>query len=765
MSRYILGNTIGSDPSFVKSIEEGGTSASTYNQASQELNYPLKETIGFAQGPAPLDPNGYVPSNMIPTIILTRTGVQISGPLTIGIGLQGTYTITNYDSTKTYTVSAVSGTATISGNTITYTAPLQTGSSGIVVNGVTTFITVIDPANNPQVSGPTSLLENQTGTYTITNYDPNSVYNVTISQGFASQSNGTITVTAPPGDGIHNINVTLSVNSLQLVITVQAPPVPTISGPTSFPINTAQTFTITNYTAPCTYNVSVSAGTFTRSGANISYTAPNAVGNYTITVNGSVYSFSTTLPAINQPSVVSPVNAATNLGPTVNFTASAFSISSGSDTQRASNWQLATDPGFTNVIQSTYNDSTNLTTWGVNNLAANTTFYIRVQYIGNSGSLSPYSNATVFSTKVSYTPTQIVSRISSNVANGSFGISVSLNAAGTVALVGSNSENSNVGAAYVFTTSDGVNWTQAARLSSGVSSSNYGYCVSLNGQGNVAAVGANLEGALYIYNSSNSSTWNLAAKISSFGTSYFAQSVSLNSQGNIILIGSIGENSYTGAAYIYSTSNGTSWNQVARITSNVSGSDFGASVSLNLQGNIAIIGADSENSNAGAAYIYSTPDGTNWNQIARLSSNVANSGFGRSVSMNAQGNVVIIGASGLVTAPGSAYIYSTPNGTAWNLVSQLFSNLACQISIGQFVSINAQGNIALVGARDENSYAGAVYILSTADGVNWTQNVRLSSNIANSSFGASVALNAQGNLGMIGAFGENSTAGAAYIVK
>lgn len=783
MSRNILGSTIGSDPSFVKSIEEGGTSASTYIQASQQLNYPLKETIGFAQGPAPLDPNGYVPSNMIPSVILTRTGVQISGPLTIGIGLQGTYTIANYDSSKTYTVSAISGSASISGNTITYTAPLQTGSSGIVVNGVTTFITVIDPADNPQVSGPSSLLENQVGSYTITNYDPNSVYNVSISQGSASQSNGTITVTAPPGDGIHNVNITLSVNSLQIVITVQAPPVAVITGPTSFPINTSQTFTISNYTPPCTYNVSVTGGTYTRSGATITYTAPSTVGNYSLNVNGTVYAFATTLPTINQPSIVSPVNASTNLGPTVNFTGSAFSISSGSDTQRASNWQLATDPGFTSVIQSSYNDSTNLTTWGVNNLAANTTFYVRVQYIGNSGSLSSYSNAVLFSTKVSYIASVVVS---SFLTDSGFTTpeAISLNAQGNLLAVGNyhynptgTSNTLTVGIVRIYSR-NGAGWTQISTINSPLGTgSSFGVVVKFNPQGNYLVVGASGEnsntGACYLYNSTDAgNTWSQVNRFAPPGSvsstnNYFGSRCDLSDDGSVVSFSSPFGSQNNGCVVVISAAN--TQNYVVRtIIGSASYNYFGANHCINSTGSMICIAAPFQNQQAdnnsggdGFVYVYSFVNGS-WQYYSSFSSsdNGGPSGgnFGNSLNFNSSNNIIAVGAPKENNQTGAVYFYNISGG----FISKITGSQS-GINFGNFLDVS-DNLVLFVSDNRQNGNAqntGFVNIYQSSNNGNSWNFIRSIAPPTNQiSFGTSVVCD---NAGSIAACFSQNTSGQIYL--
>lgn len=86
----------------------------------------------------------------------TSSGVTVFGTLTISVALSTTLTITNYDSATTYSVSATAGTATITGDTITYTAGDTEGSVTLTITAgaVTRDITLtIDPL--PQSFIPT----------------------------------------------------------------------------------------------------------------------------------------------------------------------------------------------------------------------------------------------------------------------------------------------------------------------------------------------------------------------------------------------------------------------------------------------------------------------------------------------------------------------------------------------------------------------------------------------------------------------------------
>ncbi len=779
MPRQILpaqANVLSTD---VLPLSQGGTGSSTVPGAVANLGAIPLSFLGKQNGVASLDTTGLIPLSQIPPAVINAASVLISGPVSLGIGLQGTYTINNYDSTRTYTVTAISGTASISGATITYTAPLTTGQSGFTVNGVTTSVAIIDPANSPTVSGPTSLLENQAGSFTITNYDANSVYTVTASQGSVTQSGATITYTAPAGDGINAITAGFTIsgpsNSTPVNVTINPPPAPVVTGPSTVVVGLTATFTVTNYTPPATYNVSTTittgtttttngSATFNTSNGTIAYTAPTTTGNYTFTVNGTVVAVQVVPPQIQTPSITSPVDGSTNLGPFITFASSAFTMQGGTDTQLSSSWQVSAsgDNTFTQPLTaSNINSTTALNQWTPNYIPSNGTFYVRVQYNGNQGGVSAWSTPVGFSTKAQYVVSTITARVSSGVASSYFGWSVSLSSDGSIAAIGAYNENTATGAVYIYQNSAGT-WTQTARISGLISQSNFGTSISLNAAGNLIAIGADGEnsgtGAVYIFQNV-SGTWTQITKIPGASIySVFGQSVSLDSTGTIFATGAFGENSYAGAGYIYQNVSGT-WTQVARLTDSTV--YFGWAAAINALGTIVLISTINEGSPTGAVYIYQNNSGT-WTYITKVTSGVASSQFGWSMALSSDGTIAIIGANTENTGTGAAYIYQNVSGT-WTQMARLASGVASG-QFGQSVALSSDGSIAIVGASYENTSSGATYVYQNISGT-WTQISRLASSVVNSSFGVSVSLNSVGSIAITGSYRENSNTGAAYIAS
>ena len=118
-----------------------------------------------------------------------------------------------------------------------------------------------------------------------------------------------------------------------------------------------------------------------------------------------------------------------------------------------------------------------------------------------------------------------------------------------------------------------------------------------------------------------------------------------------------------GAVYIFTSTNGTTWSQQQKIQASSTGASdyFGASVSVS--GNSLVVGAygdDDTVTNAGAIYIFERT-GTTWTQSKKLQAPTpeGSSTFGRAVAMD--GDYVVVGAKDnplTATLSGASYVYA-----------------------------------------------------------------------------------------------------------
>lgn len=106
---------------------------------------------------------------------------------------------------------------------------------------------------------------------------------------------------------------------------------------------------------------------------------------------------------VQTPAITSPTaGSADNFG-YPEITASAFVATGTTDTHASSDWQIATDSSFSNIVDSSIGDTTNLISYTVSTeLATSTTHYVRVRYNGTSLGASEYSSTISFTTLSQY---------------------------------------------------------------------------------------------------------------------------------------------------------------------------------------------------------------------------------------------------------------------------------------------------------------------------------------------------------------------------
>jgi hypothetical protein len=201
----------------------------------------------------------------------------------------------------------------------------------------------------------------------------------------------------------------------------------------------------------------------------------------------------------------------------------------------------------------------------------------------------------------------------------------------------------------------------------------------------------------------------------------------------------------------------------------------GVSVSISSDGNTAIVGGHGDNNFAGAAWVY-TRSGSVWTQQGNKLVGTGAVGIfpyqGYSVSISADGNTAIVGGWGDNSGVGAAWVYTRSSGI-WTqqgskLVGTGFVSGINGVRQGASVSLSADGNTAIVGGWGDNSGAGAAWVFTRSGGV-WTQqgSKLVGTGAVNSSNGAwqgySVSISSDGNTALVGGLFDNDGAGAVWV--
>jgi hypothetical protein len=304
------------------------------------------------------------------------------------------------------------------------------------------------------------------------------------------------------------------------------------------------------------------------------------------------------------------------------------------------------------------------------------------------------------------------------------GSSVALSADGNTAIVGGDQDNSQAGAAWVFTRTGGA-WAQQG--------------------GKLIGTGA-------------------------IGVAQQGIAVALSADGNTAIVGGNEDNTEVGAAWVYTRSSGL-WHQQAKLiaTGGVNAPQLGGAVALSADGNTAIVGGYQDSSGAGAVWIFTRAAGLWSQQGAKLVGSNAVGAFshqGVSVAVSADGNTLIEGGYQDDSSVGAAWVFTRSGGTWTQQGSKLVgTGAAGTASQGTAVSLSADGNTAIVSGFTDNSGAGATWVFTRSSGV-WTQHGNPLFGfgaIGAASQGISVSLSSDGNTAVVGGYQDNSGIGAAWV--
>lgn len=332
---------------------------------------------------------------------------------------------------------------------------------------------------------------------------------------------------------------------------------------------------------------------------------------------------------------------------------------------------------------------------------------------------------------------------------------------------------------------NGHNWVQKGiKLLGENNYDNFGISTAIDSVGNRIIVGANENGG----NGTNSGharvfewdglSWQQLGLDIDGQASYneLGKSVDINANGQRIAVGAPFHSSnlaQRGQVRILEWS-GTNWVDIGQDIRGQNQDDrFGYAVSLNNVGDWVAIGGtynDNNGSNAGHVRVYQY-DGLGWiKRGSDIDGEAAGDQFGYDVSLNAQGNRLIVGApynDGNGLDGGHVRVYEW-NGISWQQLGQDIYSEGAGDKFGTSVSINDLGDKIAVGAVYNNgALANSGHIrYYNFDGNNWNQEGNdIDGEASGDSFGRSVSLNGSGSRLVAGANGNDASGNASGHVR
>jgi hypothetical protein len=346
------------------------------------------------------------------------------------------------------------------------------------------------------------------------------------------------------------------------------------------------------------------------------------------------------------------------------------------------------------------------------------------------------------------------------------GGSLALSADGNTVLEGGANDNNSAGAAWVFTHSS-AGWAQQGNKlvgSGAIGVAGQGASLAISGDGNTALIGGPNDnagaGAVWVFTRGNGAWMQQGNKLvgtAATGAAGQGRSVALSWDGNTALIGGDGDNNKAGAVWLFTRSNGVWTQQGSKVVGAgaTGNAGQGHSVSISWDGNTALEGGFTDNSNAGAAWVFTRNNGVWIQQGGKLVGTGASGATdqGLSVSLSADGNTALVGGSN--TAGPSGVWAFTRTGGVWAQQGGLLPAPASSTAQGSAVALSGDGNTAAACGVGLPGFKPQTFAYTRADGVWAFQRVI--------GGGQTVALSYSGATAVVGSDIDNALTGDVFV--
>lgn len=305
---------------------------------------------------------------------------------------------------------------------------------------------------------------------------------------------------------------------------------------------------------------------------------------------------------------------------------------------------------------------------------------------------------------------------------GQFGAGVAISADGSTVLIGAPEDADEKGAAWVFRRS-GSSWTQQGPkftpAAAGVMY--FGGRVALAGDGASALISSRID------DSDNGAAWVFTRRAAGWreqggmlhgrgqsGIGSYLPAVALSASGSTALIGDL-TSSGNGAAWLLTRAHGK-WTQTSVIDApGASDASFGESVALSAGAGAALVGAPGFAS-AGAAWVF-TRSRAGWTRHGvRLSPSgeLGEGSFGSRLALSADGSSALVSAPGDDGGHGAAWSFRR-SGSKWAQQGAKLTPSATGLisDFGTSAALSGDAGTALLGGHNGGLFNGAAWPFAT----------------------------------------------------
>ena len=199
------------------------------------------------------------------------------------------------------------------------------------------------------------------------------------------------------------------------------------------------------------------------------------------------------------------------------------------------------------------------------------------------------------------------------------------------------------------------------------------------------------------------------------------------------------------------------WPQLGEdVIGTITSTDAGESVAISNDGSIIAVGSwESTVPGNGSVRIYELIAGGWVLKGSPLTGAAANDRFGNGLALSADGLTVAIGAPVNGSSRGQVTVFSW-NGSSWVAKGSALIGSATNTQFGYAVSLSADGDTLAVGAPNETSSTGKVYVYEwDASTTAWSTPVTIAGAEVAETFGRALDLNSDGSVLVVGARGND----------
>ena len=262
--------------------------------------------------------------------------------------------------------------------------------------------------------------------------------------------------------------------------------------------------------------------------------------------------------------------------------------------------------------------------------------------------------------------------------------------------------------------------------------------------------------------------------LNNIGSANQGHSVALSADGNTLVEGGYTDNSGAGAVWVFTRGSNGTWSQQGQKlvgTDATGAARQGSSVALSADGNTLVEGGYGDNSYIGATWVFTRGSDGTWSQQGQKLVGTSATGAaqqGISVALSADGNALVEGGEADNGGAGAVWVFTRDSEGTWSqqgqkLVGTSATGAAAQ---GWSVALSADGNTLVEAGDNDNGGAGAVWVFTRDSNGNWSQRGQKlvgTGAAGNANQGTSVALSNDGNTLVEGGYGDNSYAGAVWV--